>query len=270
MTAFGQTRAGRRNQRRKLLPGGGLGPAGLVFADGGEGGPRRQAEALALDGQGQQEHVEVVVGVLVGHHVAAAEAGSGAHPAGGNAHVVVDGSVDQDAGAETVAVAGVDGAGGVGGPEPGLHAHADLDVGAGHHPVEIGELGHDIGRAGAEHAAVLLGRGGVGGGAAPGIEAENGFIGGGQTFVHHEAGAQGEALDGAEVLGVKFLAGVVLDVGRALQGAPHVATVFEQQFKRAVGLHFHGGRGVERREHQARGEQQSCQLFHKPSLLKDG
>ena len=233
---------GRAGQGRKVLPGGGFGPAGgflvsclrqgLILADGGEGDPRRQAEALALDGQGQYEHVEVVVGVLgkrcrIG---SATEAGSGAHPAGGNAHVVVDGSVDQDAGAETVAVAGADGAGGVGGPEPGLHAHADLEVGAGHHPVEVGELGHDIGRTGAEHAAVLLGRGAAGGGAAPGIEAENGFIGGGQIFVHHEAGAHGEALNDAEVFAVDYLfaVGIVLEVGRALQGARHVAAVFKQ------------------------------------------
>ena len=72
------------------------------------------------------------------------------------------------------------------------------------------------------------------------------------------------------MLAVKIFAGVVLDVGRALQGARHIAAVFKQQFEHAVGFHFHGGRGLERREHQARGEQQSCQLFHKPSLLKDG
>lgn len=128
---------------------------------------------------------------------APARAGQGAYPVARHAHLVAERRKGGDPGGRIVQNRAVDG---VGGQHIGLLAHADLDVGAGQHPVQIGLTQSQVGRAGAQSAAVDLRGDSAGGRAAPGEEAADDVEVGGKIFAGDEAAADQKSLRGVEVL----------------------------------------------------------------------
>ena len=164
----------------------------------------------AVKGQGQQhgEHVHVVHVVcplpLAGvRALVTVVVVVGTSPESGQAHVFVELVVQGDGG--HVIVKDLGGIGGEGGQSEALDTHADLQVGLGHHPVDVGALQfHDL-AVSAQSAAIALAVA-----LTPKLVAHFEEHGAGQGFGSHGVQLQADALHGFKFI---FLVTVALETG---------------------------------------------------------
>ena len=161
----------------------------------------------AVKGQGQQhgEHVHVVHVVLAPLAVAVAIRITvviivGTSPESGQAHVFVELVVQGDGG--HVIVKDLGGIGGEGGQSEALDTHADLEVGLGHHPVDVGALQFHDRAVSAQSAAVIV--------LTPKLVTDFKEHGAGQGFGSHGVQLQADALHGFKFI---FLVTVALETG---------------------------------------------------------
>ena len=215
----------------------------------------------AVKGQGQQQgenvHIVHVVGLIVIAMDGVIPAGKvvvpGASPESGEAHVFIELVAGHHAGhvvIENVA------AGGHAGQGDALDAHAHLQVGLGHHPVNVGVLQlHHIGVVSAQGAAGVV--------LAPGLGADFKEHGAGQGLGSHGVQLQAHTLLGFEfVLALVRLVGLV-EAGHAVAaGKAAVLAIVEAHDPLAFGLEINGAGAGSSTEHQARRQQKRSDLFH--------
>ena len=219
----------------------------------------------AVEGQRQQhgEHVHVVhvVVPLGGTSVRALIAGIvvvGASPESGQANVFVELIVQADGG--HVIVHDLGGIGGEAGQSDALDTHADLQVGLGHHPVDVGTLQlHDL-AVSAQSAAGLA--------VAPHLVTDFEEHGTGQGFGSHGVQLQANALAGFEFVfiagGAILITGVT--VGLAL-GEVAVHAVVERHDPLALGLEVDSVGAGSSTQHHSGSQSESHKLLHDNTFL---
>ena len=218
----------------------------------------------AVKGQGQQhgEHVHVVhvVVPLGGTSVRALIAGIvivGASPESGQTHVFVELVVQADGG--HVIVKDLGGIGGEAGQSEALDTHADLEVGLGHHPVDVGALQfHDL-AVSAQSAAVIA--------LTPKLVAHFKEHGAGQGFGSHGVQLQADALHGFKFI---FLVTVALETG--ISGGLAVTEVavhaiVEIHDPLALGLEVDSVGAGGGAQHHGGGQSESHKLLHDNTFL---
>ena len=214
----------------------------------------------AVEGQRQQhgEHVHVVhvVVPLGGTSVRALIAGIvvvGASPESGQANVFVELVVQADGG--HVIIHDLGGIGGEAGQSDALDTHADLQIGLGHHPVDVGALQfHDL-AVSAQSAAVVV--------VAPHLVTDFEEHGAGQSFGSHGVQLQANALAGFEFVFV-LEAGVVL--GLAFTKVA-VHAVVERHDPLALGLEVDSAGAGSGTQHHSGSQSESHKLLHDNTFL---
>ena len=220
----------------------------------------------AVEGQGQQhgEHVHVV------HVVCPPLAGVralvtvvvviGTSPESGQAHIFVELVVQADGG--HVIVKDLGGIGGEGGQSEALDTHADLQIGLGHHPVDVGALQfHDL-AVSAQSAAVALAVA-----LTPKLVAHFEEHGAGQGFGSHGVQLQADALHGFKFI---FLVTVALETG--ISGGLAVTEVavhaiVEIHDPLALGLEVDSVGAGSGTQHHGGGQSESHKLLHDNTFL---
>ena len=179
-------------------------------------GPGGQFHTVELQGQHEREEVHVVQVVLLVIFPVAIDTASiivveRAHPEGGQAHVVVELVAGDHGGGVTVHDGGTAGHVGHG---HGLQAHAELEVGIGHHPVDVGILDLHLLAVGTQGAAAF--------GIAPHLVADLEEHRTGQGFGGHGIQLQADALTGIEgILVMAFLVVHILDKAAVTKTKAH-------------------------------------------------
>ena len=212
-----------------------------------------------VEGQGQQhgEHVHVVHVVLVTGLITVplvtAIVVVGASPESGQANVFVELVVQADGG--HVIIHDLGGIGGEAGQSDALDTHADLQVGLGHHPVDVGALQfHDL-AVSAQSAAVVV--------VAPHLVTDFEEHGAGQSFGSHGVQLQANALAGFEFVFV-LEAGVVL--GLAFTKVA-VHAVVERHDPLALGLEVDSAGAGSGTQHHSGSQSESHKLLHDNTFL---
>ena len=215
----------------------------------------------AVEGQGQQhgEHVHVVhvvvplatsIGALV-TVVVVVRTG----PESGQAHVFVELVVQADGG--HVIVEDLGSIGGEGGQSQALDTHADLQVGLGHHPVDVGALQF-------HHAVVVSTQGAAGVILAPDLVADFEEHGTGQGFRSHGVQLQADTLAGFE-----FVFVLEARVGGSLALTKvTVHAVVERHDPLALGLEVDSVGAGSGTQHHSGSQSESHKLLHDiPSFI---
>ena len=215
----------------------------------------------AVEGQGQQhsEHVHVVHVVLVVVLAIPTAAVAtvvivGASPESGQAHVFVELVVQGDGG--HVIVEDLGSIGGEGRQSQALDTHADLQVGLGHHPVDVGALQF-------HHAVVVSTQGATGLVLAPHLVADFEEHGTGQGFGSHGVQLQANALAGFEFVFV-LEAGVLASL--ALTKVT-VHAVVERHDPLALGLEVDSVGAGSSTQHHSGSQSESHKLLHDNTFL---
>ena len=212
-------------------------------------GPGRQAETVEGQGQQQGRHVHVV------HVVPAATVVAVAleivivqtRPQTGEGHVLVDLPAGRDAGGVITPHLA---AGGHAGQCDALQAHAHLDVGIRHHPVQPGVLDF--------HHRAVGAQGTAGGALAPDLVAHFKDDGTGKAFRGHGVQLQTQALAGLEVVLVALLV-----TGHAVAaGEGAMLAVIKGHDPLAADLEVDGLGHARGGKQQAGGQEERCDLFH--------
>ena len=214
----------------------------------------------AVEGQGQQdsEHVHVVHVVLIvaGRAVILVTVVVivGASPESGQANVFVELVVQADGG--HVIVKDLGGIGGEAGQGQTLDTHADLQVGLGHHPVDVGALQfHDPAVSAQSAASAVL---------APNLVTHFKEHGTGQGLGSHGVQLQADALAGFELVFVLAEARVVL--GLAFTKVA-VHAVVERHDPLALGLEVDSAGAGSGTQHHGGGQSESHKLLHDNTFL---
>jgi len=228
-----------------------------VGADGTVHGPGGHLHAVKRHGHQQGEQVHVVHVVVVGTTVVG---GVGVvvvvrtRPQGGQAHVLVE-LVGGGHGSHVVIQDAV-GVGGKAGQRHALDAHADLQVGLGHDPVDISVLHFHNLAVGTEGAALVR--------SAPHLVADFKEHGAGQGFGSHGVHLQAHALGGFKLV----LAVFAVASGGIAAGEGAVLAVIKAHDPLTFGLEIDGAGARGSAKHQTGRQQKSSDLFHGyPSFL---
>ena len=215
----------------------------------------------AVEGQGQQhsEHVHVVHVVLGPLAVAVAVGVAvvvvvGASPESGQAHVFVELIVQADGG--HVFVKDLGSIGGEGRQSQALDTHADLQVGLGHHPVDVGTLQF-------HHAVVISTQGATSLVLAPNLVTDFKEHGTGQGFGSHGVQLQANALASFEFVFV-LEAGVLASL--ALTKVT-VHAVVERHDPLALGLEVDSVGAGSSTQHHSGSQSESHKLLHDNTFL---
>ena len=177
-----------------------------------------------------------------------------AHPEGGQAHIVVELVAGDHGGGVTVHDGGTAGHVGHG---HGLQAHAELEVGIGHHPVDVGALQFHELAVSTQGAAVVV--------VAPHLVADFEEHGTGQGFGSHGVQLQAQTLSSREnIVGVVgFSGGFTSLTGVAHQGA---VTGGEAHQPLAFGLEINSAGAGSGTQQHTRSKSEGHQLFHDKNL----
>ena len=217
----------------------------------------------AVKGQGQQhgEHVHVVhvvvpLGTSIGALVTVVVV-VGTSPESGQAHVFVELVVQGDGG--HVIVKDLGGIGGEGGQSEALDTHADLQVGLGHHPVDVGALQFHELAVSTQGAAVVV--------VAPHLVTDFEEHGTGQGFGSHGVQLQADALHGFKFI---FLVTVALETGisgglAVTEVAVHA--VVERHDPLALGLEVDSVGAGSSTQHHSGSQSESHKLLHDNTFL---
>ena len=216
----------------------------------------------AVEGQGQQhgEHVHVVHVVLVALLVTVIQVAVvvvvRTGPESGQAHVFVELVVQADGG--HVIVEDLGSVGGEGRQGQALDTHADLQVGLGHHPVDVGALQF-------HHAVVVSTQGAAGVILAPDLVADFEEHGTGQGFRSHGVQLQADTLAGFEFVFILVAgAGLAVLVGTEVG----MLTIVERHDPLALGLEVDSVGAGSGTQHHSGSQSESHKLLHDiPSFI---
>ena len=218
----------------------------------------------AIKGQGQQhgKHVHVVHVVfplLLGTRaLVTVVVVVGASPESGQTHVFVELVVQADGG--HVIVKDLGSIGGEAGQGQTLDTHADLQIGLGHHPVDVGTL--------QLHHALVSTQGATGIAFTPHLVTDFEEHGTGQGFGSHGVQLQANALAGFEFVfiagGAILITGVT--VGLAL-GEVAVHAVVERHDPLALGLEVDSAGAGSGTQHHSGSQSESHKLLHDNTFL---
>ena len=216
----------------------------------------------AVEGQGQQhgEHVHVVHVVLVAIltiPLVTAVIIVRTSPESGQAHVFVELVVQADGG--HVIVKDLGGIGGEAGQGQTLDTHADLEVGLGHHPVDVGALQfHDL-AVSAQSAAVVV--------VAPHLVADFEEHGTGQGFGSHGVQLQANTLGSFEFVFVVAVTAVTGVGGSLAVTEVAVHAVVEIHDPLALGLEVDSVGAGSHAHHHSGSQSESHKLLHDNTFL---
>ena len=217
----------------------------------------------AVEGQRQQngEHVHVVHVVLVTSlrtvPLVTAVVIVGASPESGQAHVFVELVVQSDGG--HVIVDDLGGIGGEAGQGQTLDTHADLQIGLGHHPVDVGALQFHELAVSTQGAAVVV--------VAPHLVTDFEEHGTGQGFGSHGIQLQANALGSFEFI---FMVAVTAEAGVTsglALGEVAVHAVIEIHDPLALGLEVDSVGTGSHAHHHSGSQSESHKLLHDNTFL---
>ena len=232
---------------------------------GGVHGPRGHLHAV--EGQGQQhgKHVHIVhviveltisiteVAILVVTGVVIV----GASPESGQANVFVELVVQADGG--HVIVHDLGGIGGEAGQSDALDTHADLQVGLGHHPVDVGALQFHKLAVSAQGAAVVV--------VAPHLVTDFEEHGAGQGFGSHGVQLQANTLGSFEFVFVVAVTAVTGVGGSLAVTEVAVHAVVEIHDPLALGLEVDSVGAGSHAHHHSGSQSESHKLLHDNTFL---
>ena len=213
----------------------------------------------AVEGQGQQhsEHVHVVhvvvVLLVVLAHVAVVVVVR-TSPESGQGHVFVELVVQGDGG--HVIIEDLGSIGGEGRQSQALDTHADLQVGLGHHPVDVGALQF-------HHAVIVSTQGATGLVLAPNLVADFEEHGTGQGFGSHGVQLQANTLAGFELVFIL----VTRVVGSLALAKVIVHAVVERHDPLALGLEVDSVGAGSSTQHHSGSQSESHKLLHDNTFL---
>ena len=229
-----------------------------IGTDGGHHAPGGYFHAVKGQGHQQGEHIHIVhvilgvarVAVLIPTIVVVIER---ARPQGGETHVFVELVAGDNTGhvvIEDIA------AGGKAGQSHALNAHAHLQVGLGHHPVDVGVLHFNNAVAVGTKSTALTGF-------TPHLVADFKEDRTGQGFGSHGVQLQAHALTSFEFVFIFVLfIGLVITSHAVAAGKAAVLAIVEAHDPLAFGLEINGAGAGSSTEHQARRQQKRSDLFH--------
>ena len=212
--------------------------------------PGGGGHAFKTQGQGHGKEVDIVKIIGVATVVIAAEVViDGAGPQHGEAHVVVELIAGGDAGRVGV---GNGAAAGHVGQSQALDAHADLQIGIGHDPVEVGALHFHHGAVGAHGRALAT--------IAPVLIADFKVDGAGKGFGGYGVNLGAQTLPGKDdVLGIGMMAVVLVDEAAVAGGYA------EQPL--AGSFEVDGGSAGRRAKHHSGSQGERHDTFHGNKVL---
>ena len=179
----------------------------------------------------------------------------GASPESGQGHVFVELIVQGDGG--HVIVEDLGSIGGEGRQSQALDTHADLQVGLGHHPVDVGALQF-------HHAVVISTQGATGLVLAPNLVADFEEHGTGQGF-----GSHGVQLQANTLAGFEFVLTLVTGTGLAVLVGTEVSmlTIVERHDPLALGLEVDSVGAGSSTQHHSGSQSESHKLLHDNTFL---
>ena len=178
----------------------------------------------------------------------------GASPESGQGHVFVELIVQGDGG--HVIVEDLGSIGGEGRQSQALDTHADLQVGIGHHPVDVGALQF-------HHAVVVSAQGATGLVLAPNLVADFEEHGTGQGFGSHGVQLQANTLAGFELVFIL----VTRVVGSLALAKVIVHAVVERHDPLALGLEVDSVGAGSSTQHHSGSQSESHKLLHDNTFL---
>ena len=183
----------------------------------------------------------------------------GASPESGQAHVFVELVVQGDGG--HVIVEDLGSVGGEGRQSQALDTHADLQVGLGHHPVDVGALQF-------HHAVVISTQGAAGLILAPKLVTDFEEHGTGQGFGGHGVQLQADTLAGFEFVFVALAIRVTRVTSGLALGKIAVHAVVERHDPLALGLEVDSVGAGSGTQHHSGSQSESHKLLHDiPSFI---
>ena len=188
--------------------------------------------------------VTVIAGVVV----------VGAGPQGGQSHVFIELVVQADGG--HVIVEDLGGIGGEAGQSDALDTHADLEVGLGHHPVDVGTLQF--------HNALVSAQSAAGAVLAPNLVTDFEEHGTGQGFGSHGVQLQANTLTGFELIFTLVTgAGTAVLVGTEIG----MLTIVKRRDPLALGLEVDSVGAGSHAHHHSGSQSESHKLLHDNTFL---